>query len=256
QAEMIHASGAPRPSFAATLTGRPVVSFQTHNLGLLNAATALSSTGLTMSFLKMLATGEYDPAAAISYAAALGLAVPDQITAAAGQTATLGLSIYPVSSDGSSAPLAAGTTRSLPGLITGDIYTLGAVKIGDTPIGGVTNVAVNFGYNVVTNEGENGASYPTLARIDRHTPSVTVDFSDISSITAAHLLTGNLPAGAVTIYFSGVNQGAVTTPEVFSITLGKSFVDAASLKGGVSATGQLQFRPLLSASDFFAFAGA
>lgn len=253
QADLLHASGEARPSFAGTLTSRPTVTFQTANLNFLNLATALSGGGFAVSLIEQAVTGEAG-ATAISYAAVSGLAVPEKITAQAGSVATLDVSVYPVSSDGVAAPLAAGTTKTPPGRITGNVYTLGGFKIGTTEFNSVQQSTINFGYNVVTNEGENGATYPTLARIDRHTPEVSVTFRDISQLAAAHILTGEVPAGAVTLYFSQVVEGGVTVPKALAVTLGRSFVDATGLQSGNAVSGVLRFRPLIPASgDFFAF---
>lgn len=255
-AELLHAGGEARPSFAGTLTSRPVVTFQTWNLMFLTEAEALTGAGFSASLPEIAADGEFG-SSAISYAASQGLAVPTEISAQAGQTATLAVSIYPVSSDGSAAPLAAGTTKTLPGRITGGIYTLGSVKIGGTSLGGISQVSLSNGYNVLTNEGENGYCYPTLARIDRHTPEFSVTFSDLSGISAAQLLTGEVPAGAVSCSFSKVNEGGIPMPDALTVVLSRAFVDLSGLQGGAKFSGTLRFRPVIPESgDFFSFGEA
>jgi hypothetical protein len=251
QKAMLAAGGSILPTLAATLTNTPKISFKTHDLNLVSAPTKITSVVLVFR--------AYDEATGIgtgyiSFTASKGLVVPMTMQGAQGQAAELSVDIHPVSSDGVTDPITIGTTSSLMG-VHGDAYVLGDLTIGSA-IAGIQDINLNFGYNIATNAGENGKTYPTLAYIDKQEAGLTVKTTAMSAATQARLNTG-VNTADVSFSFKKLVEGGVPSGSLTG-TIKKALVQAEGITGGRPATCSLLVTPVHAGltDDYLTWASA
>jgi hypothetical protein len=245
--QMLYAGGESYASMAATLTGKQTLGFDLYNLGIIVAPAAITS--LTGCLIAADELGSFGTGA-ISFAVADGIIVPVSISAAAGQEGKLSVMAYANSSTGTSEPLVIGTTKTAPSVVEDYVYTVGQVTIG-SELAGCTNIDVQFGYEVKSNEGDSGLFYPTLHYVSRQEPVVTATLTDISAATQARLNYGQLAAATVT--FRKLREGAIPDGAL-TITMTNASIKCSAVNGGQPGTVQIELRPVKKATgSFFAF---
>ena len=237
QKAVLHAAGDLQPTTGVTLTNTPSMMFRTHDLDMISTPTVISSVVMTARAYADnggLGTGY------VSYTMSDGIIIPVSISGSAGAPAELTVAVFPVSSDGDTAPITVGTTSKT--LAThGDAYTIGDIGIGGA-IAGISSIDLQFGYAVQSNAGENGKPYPTLAYYDRQTAAVTAATNQLSAATAERMLTGQSTT-AITAVFRKLAEGAVPSG-TYTATMAKAIVEASNIQGGRPFTLQLMITPI------------
>ncbi len=251
QSLILNASGALLPTFGAVVTSAPMFTFRTRNINLITAPTVLSSTGVILS-ARAYTDGGALGTGYVSLAAAKGLICPVSLSAQKGAAAELELAVYGVSKDGDTDPLAVSTTSNTLG-VNGDTHTLGTLFI-VAEITGVQNLNLNFGYNILTNEGENGKTYPTLAWSQGQQAVISAVTQALSAATQARLNYGQSVAAYIN-FRKLVEGGVVTDTGKVTATLTKALVTAESVNAGPPFATNIQITPIYDGAgdDYLVF---
>jgi len=190
-------SGDVDPRYAAVMSVSPVLSFMTRTI------TALSSFGIAgaevttaVAWLQQLVKYGTRNATSKKLTIATGFCVPRSLSVSQGQAAELSMDIVALSSDGTTAPVAAGT-GTMATNPTPLAWTLGPIQVNDQAYD-VVSMTIDFGLDV-TVEGSEGNVYPTFATLMSRNPSVQFTAKDVDFRTA--------------VGFDGLAQGA--TDSVF-----------------------------------------
>ncbi len=236
------ASGAILPSFGGSFGAAPVIEFATHNIKLLTAPAVYTSGALKLCFRAYSDAGGLG-SGYISYVADKALFVPVTLAAQRGAEAVLTIQAYLLSSDGDTAPLTVGTTSDDLS-VTQNIYTLGEVSLGSA-LSGVNSVNFDFGYQVVTNESQDGLNYPTHALVPRRQASMTVELEELAAASAARLLTGESATSGIYAEFRKLQEGGVVTDTgKATVTMAKALAEISNVAGGSPSSVSLMLTPV------------
>lgn len=243
---LLERGGELKPQVGMTLASEPTITFQTSKINLLAAAAAISASPVILYFRAFADDGGMG-AGYITLTIAKGLIVPETLAAKAKEKALLSCKIFPVSSDGDAAAIAVGSTGATL-TATADIWTVGGATVG-TALSGVQDVEVQWGYNVVTNAGENGKVFPTEAYVDAEEARIMVTTAQLSAAVQNSLAFG-LSSATVSAVFRKLASGAVPSG-TYTATLAKALATLESVAGrpalvkincgGVQATTYLSF---------------
>lgn len=130
-----------------------------------------------------------------------------------------------------------------------DLYTLGAVKIGATVIGGIMEQECEQG-NTVTREAASGEVYARLAAIISKDSEKTFATRSIATALAAIGTTGGEIGsgglGDVVFYYRKLDRGTVPTGDAISHTINDGIILPRSLSVDNRGIAQIDFQVMIS----------
>lgn len=185
-------SGDVDPTYMAVMTAAPVLGIMTRAMSVLSSFGIAGAQITTMdAWLQQLVKHGTRNATSKKLTIATGICVPRTLTVAQGQPAELALEAIALSSDGTTAPVAAGT-GTMAANPTPVLHTLGPVSLNGQAYD-VISMTIDFGIGLLV-EASEGNVYPDYATIIARTPSISVVGKDVDLRTA--------------VGFDGLAQGA------------------------------------------------
>jgi hypothetical protein len=257
-------SGAVDSSFVSVGQIGPEITFDAtaiktalKNIGGITGA-ALSSD--TFYFQKMAAGSTRGGASTnIKVVAASGIIIPTQLRSPQGREATIGYRAVPVSSNGTSSPIAMTTGQSLE---TGqdqvsEIYTLGPVTINGIALPGVEDITLDFGINLEIITADGGV-YPIFAGIMSRVPFLTVRTLDVDTFESWDLDGVAQGQTASTIVLQDQTQGGIrgSAPITFTVNAGMAHFEDIRGAHGQRIGGSVRIAPTADGThDIIAITG-
>jgi hypothetical protein len=225
--KIVESAGAISPTAAMTLGAEPVIEFSTNKINLCNTIAALSGTGLILYFKA------YDAATGlgtgnVSVTIGAGLIEPVKLSGKAGEKADLAVRVHAVSSDGTTVPVAVGTTAATL-TANSDFWMLGAVTLGSA-LSGVRSFDLNFGYSVAKNTGEDGYVFPTQAYSEKQAATMAIRCRQLAAATQALINTGGAET-TISAVFDQLDEGGVPDG-TYTVTGQKGLVSIDEVAGG------------------------
>ena len=220
--------------FAATLSARPVTSFTTTGI-----ASALAIIGVEfyaiaaaadMYMQKMTNFGKRAGATShVKLSVNPGMIIPRTLTADQDDLARLTCDLIPISSDGSTTPIAITGSQSLAGTpATDEQYTVGAASLNNSTVDGVQSVTVDFGVQESIQAGK-GLPYATFCGIMRIAPIVTIRTFD-AALLATYAVPGAAISSATNVTFRQIVQGAVPNGTTKTLTVNEGRISARQIQ--------------------------
>lgn len=242
--------GTVNAALTAILQESPRFSCSTTDISGFNAAvgiTAKSVANAVLGFVAFDSDGQRSSTAASAFAATLTSAfvIPRRISAPDGAEATLSFDVIGISADGTTSPVAYGTTvPSLP--TTTGAYTLGP---GGT-IGNEESVEFDYGIQEDVRFGS-GYRYPTFAGVLSQSPSARIRTTDLSKVA--------VPAsGSLTIKLTVLANKGGRGATVITITLAEGSLQTNQVSGshpGVGS-GEVFFQAVDGSGEMLTIAAA
>ena len=238
-------SGGTTPQTFVVLNNQPSITFQTHDVGKLLAASmsfginSLAANTVVAWSATPLNFGIYGTANKATVTA--GALCINSLNLSDGDLATVTATIYPCSSDGSTDPIAfaSGTIPTLTETVVG--YTLNGASLNGTAIADVKSVSLDTGHDVFF-EATSGARYPTTCFLRSYAPVVTV--SGYSQLEMRSLITsGGLWGNGTTgmqMLVRGTTSGVVSGT-VYTITIKRGQAIMGELAWSTGATDLASF---------------
>ena len=250
--QILAAGGSLYPSLAVSLTNKPLFRFKTRDLNLITAPLVITACSATLMAYGAVALD----AGRLKFSITKGLAVPVSISAEKGSPAELSIDIYAASADGNTNPIAVATASTETPDLLSNVYTLGSWSVNAAASAGIQSLNVNFGYEIFTNEGEDGLPFPTEVFVKGQRPEIDIITENLAEATAARINTGQSITDTTLIKFRKLVQGAVPDGGL-SLTMDASIANADSVSGGAPSNLALKIIPLLktaASTNFFKWA--
>ena len=242
ETETHYSDGGVDPNFAVVMSQKPRLGFTTTALkraldlaGISGRPIGDEDTSTAVLYFQKLAAGaaRAGGSTAFSVTGTSGMLVPQTLQADDKGFATLGMQIVLASTDGETAPMAIDENDTMPAATLADqLYTVGDIKINGTLIEGVKSITVDFGLDLVIENGS-GEAYPTFVGIQTRAPSIsfrTTDPTVVASGFAAQGATDSL------VHFRKCTRNgtrvAKATAEHIKISIDDGIISARTIGGG------------------------
>lgn len=239
------ADGSVDATFAAVMGADPVLTFTTSDLkALLDLATGdglhitsdeVDDPGVTL-WLQALDEGGTRKSGAnhIKVVIGNGILVPRIISATHdGGPATATFDVLPISSDGSTTPVAVTGSVALEGTPTvSALWTLGTCKVRNSDLPAV-DLTIDYGIDA-RREGADGLPYATYSYIMSRRPTITFTSPNVGAF-ATYGIAGLAVSATTVVYFRKMSEGgtrvAVATEEHISCTVAQGDISIRTISG-------------------------
>lgn len=232
--------GSPHPRFAGVLSQKPTISVTTKAiakaLGVLGNHGAAISANVTLFFYKTAENGlRASGSSHLKLVIAAGLVVPRVLRASQDQEAELTFEIFPISSDGSTAPIAITDSQALAGTPnSAEKFTLGPAKFNGTNCQ-PQSLEIDFGLNVET-KSHSGFVFPVRAHVATTEPMVKATSLDMS-LLATLGLSGAAQGSTDSVFYvrklsEGGTRVADGTTQHVSITVDEGIINPMQAGAG------------------------
>ncbi|MCW8129625.1 MAG: hypothetical protein KIS92_04495 [Planctomycetota bacterium] len=238
--------GSPHIRFAGAMAGKPTIRFTTKAiakaLAAVGALGASIGSSITFFFQKTAESGlRAGSGAHLKIVGSAGLVVPRTLRASQDQEAEIEYEYFPVSADGSTAPLTITTGQSLSGSPdSAQKFTVGPAKINGTNVQ-PQSIEIDFGLNVVT-RSHSGFFYLIRAHIDSAEPKIKVTTLD-AGVLATYTLAGTAQSSTDSVYYfrkllEGGARTADGTGEHVSITVDEGIITVPDVNAAEGSDAQ------------------
>lgn len=250
---MSRSDGKVDPEFAGVVSCRPRVRFTTRKIG---QALGICGIGgddgaLTMFFQKFLNKGtRAGTLAHLKGVAASCLTVPRTIEASQDGEATMSLEAFPISTDGSTNPLAWTASQTLAGSPDDDEkYTVGPCLLNNAAPTGVSRISVDFGISVIESAGD-GDTFRTFAAIESRMPEFVITTRNLD-LLATYGGDGVVISAATAVSFRPFTNGSVAGAADITLTANEGFIHAraATAPETGEATVEIRIKPTYDGSN-------
>ena len=210
---------------------QPTLSFSTLKVGTALAAVGIDgldvSSGLAVSWIEKAVGGKFHTAGQ-KLTAAKCLVVPTGIRCSADGNAQIDYVGHCYSANGTTHPLASGTTLLAGTPAVTEVFGLGTCLVGGVPLGQVLDMSIDTG-NQVEVLKESHHVYPTIAHlVEPRQASITLRCRDLGEVSDARLVGAELPV-VVNLLKKSLTGGGWAGAGNKSLTATKAFVTVQDL---------------------------
>jgi hypothetical protein len=262
---LLSGDGAVDPTFVATSTQNPGITFDSTALATILAACGIDGAvidadgaepGLECWFQAMADGGlRASGSSHLKFTAKKGILIPQAIQASHGGIASMGL-VAVLVWDGANDPIVIADNQALSGSpAVGEAFTVGPVTINGTTLEGIQQTTIDPGIKV-TSKGGGGEVWPTFVGISSRTPGIVVRTTDVSVLATLGLLGTAQGATDSVVYLrkkapDGAGNVADGTGEHISVTMdaGKISVSEASVNQDGEGIAEVVFTPACDGSN-------
>lgn len=239
-------AGVVDPSYVATMFTAPVISATCTDLATFLATIGISGFAFPQTtvyttvdtYFSKLAQGGTRAGSSSHHRQRMneGMIVPRTLQASQGRgPATLSFDII-TTYDGTNAPIAYGTSVSLPHTPSIDeLYKLGKATINGTELDGITSVTIDFGLQLTVQQAS-GDIYPTYVAIARRSPKIELRTLEVPSLSTFGLNGTAQGSTDSVVYLRKVSENgtevASGTAEHITFTLDDGMVTCGAFGGG------------------------
>lgn len=244
------AAGASAPSEISVVQAQPQASFVTGDLGGVIGGTSTTAGLLVSSGTITIPWNQRSNGGAFTsgtnhwtLSATDGLLMPTSVSASQGDPAgaSVECTLYPVSTDGETSPIASNTSQALASAAFNAMYEFGPVSINGTQLTKAISSRVDYGVPVAF-EQYDGDHYPQYVFIDAENiePMITITFANVAALDSYGPLFASMTACAV--HYRKRSDGGSTVSDASTVHARYSFAGGlavvGSLTGENAQTGQ------------------
>ena len=185
-------SGTVDNEFAAVGEAKPMLSFTTTALATVLGLVGLDGYAITSQtdfYFAQVAQGGMRGGAGTHIKMTLtnGMVVPKSLSASQGQPAKLTYDLYPISTDGVTAPIVIATAQSLPTIpIVSELFTLGPAWVNANALAALQSMNWEFSPQMEHVAGD-GQAYPTFCGMTGRSYSCALNMLDLTALSTLGL---------------------------------------------------------------------
>ena len=244
--------GSVYPTFAAVPSARPLGSFTTTAIS--TALTAIGVEGygnadaaVTLFYQALLNYGTRGGSSLHTKATIAGaLILPRTLSADQGAAARLACDIIPISSDGSTMPIAWTVDQTLAGAPTADeLYTVGACSLNGSDVDGVQSVNIDFGIQEILLAGK-GLPYASFGAKMRIAPTIRIRSLNMELMNSFKT-PGLAVAGVTNATIRQIVQGGVGNGVTKTFTVAEGRITA--VRGPATQDGEATCELMVTVTD-------